>query len=175
MEPKELKKLLIGIYDLIDENSRLQIQSQQLVQELEKLNIKSSAAKNMLVQEQEIATQDELYALGEEKIKDMVWPDLINDYDITSFFVCEKDNLTIISFEQFLDKLFRSNYFDYEGNRLIGLISYSVFTKLFHTQLFRYYEELVTKALKKIASPKNDNEDEEENEGDADSGSTNNE
>lgn len=175
MEPQALKNLFTGMYDLIDENIRLQMQSEQLFHELEILHKKSATEKNIPIQEKKTNIHDDLYKIGEEKIKDMIWPDLIDDYDITPSFVFEEGNLIVISFEKFLEKLFRSNYFDYEGVRLIGLISYPVFTNLFHNQLFHYYEELVSIALQKIASPKNNEEDEEENENDSDGDNTDNE
>lgn len=175
MEPQALKNLFTGMYDLIDENIRLQMQSEQLSCELERLKQKSAIETNTPIQEQHITTQNDLYAIGEEKIKNMIWPDLIDDYDITPSFVFEEGNLNIISFEKFLEKLFRSNYFDYEGVRLIGLISYPVFTQLFHTQLLRYYEELTAKALKNIVSPKNDDEADKENEEEIEEKNTDNE
>lgn len=166
MESKDIKNLLIGIYDLIDENARLRNQSEQLLRDL----------KPVSNQEKKTSAEDELYALAEEEIKDIAWPHLITDLvtSPSSVWIREKDNFTIVSFEEFLNNIVDTYNYTSIGRHLIRMISYPIFIKIFHKQLLQLYNDTVSKATEIINSSQDD-EDEEENENDSDGDNTDNE
>lgn len=166
MESKDIKNLLIGIYDLIDENARLRNQSEQLLRDL----------KPVSNQEKKTSAEDELYALAEEEIKDIAWPHLITDLvtSLSSVWIREKDNFTIVSFEEFLNNIVDTYNYTSIGRHLIRMISYPIFIKIFHKQLLQLYNDTVSKATEIINSSQDD-EDEEENENDSDGDNTDNE
>lgn len=153
MEPKKLKNLLMGIYDLIDENARLQKKSEQLLSDL----------KTVSNQEKKTSAEDELYALAEEKIKDIVCPHLITDFvaSPSSVWIREKDNFTIISFEEFLNNIVGTYNYTSTGRDLIQMISYPLFIKIFHKQLLQLYDKTVSKATEIINSSQDDEDDDE--------------
>ena len=153
MEPKELKNLLMGIYDLIDENARLRNQSEQLLRDL----------KPVSNQEKKTSAEDELYALAEEEIKDIAWPHLITDLvtSLSSVWIREKDNFTIVSFEEFLNNIVDTYNYTSIGRHLIRMISYPIFIKIFHKQLLQLYNDTVSKATEIINSSQDDEDDDE--------------
>lgn len=153
MEPKELKSLLMGIYDLIEENARLQKKSDQLLSDLRIISN----------QEKKTSAEDDLYALAEEKIKDVAWPHLITDLvaSPSSVWIREKNNFTIISFEEFLNKIVGTYNYTSTGRDLIQMISYPLFIKIFHKQLLQLYNDTVSKATEIVNSSQEDEEDDE--------------
>lgn len=148
MESKDIKNLLIGIYDLIDENARLRNQSEQLLRDL----------KPVSNQEKKTSAEDELYALAEEEIKDIAWPHLITDLvtSPSSVWIREKDNFTIVSFEEFLNNIVDTYNYTSIGRHLIRMISYPIFIKIFHKQLLQLYNDTVSKATEIINSSQDD-------------------
>lgn len=153
MESKDIKNLLIGIYDLIDENARLRNQSEQLLRDL----------KPVSNQEKKTSAEDELYALAEEEIKDIAWPHLITDLvtSLSSVWIREKDNFTIVSFEEFLNNIVDTYNYTSIGRHLIRMISYPIFIKIFHKQLLQLYNDTVSKATEIINSSQDDEDDDE--------------
>ena len=153
MESKDIKNLLIGIYDLIDENARLRNQSEQLLRDL----------KPVSNQEKKTSAEDELDALAEEEIKDIAWPHLITDLvaSLSSVWIREKDNFTIVSFEEFLNNIVGTYNYTGTGRHLIQMISYPIFIKIFHKQLLQLYNDTVSKATEIINSSQDDEDDDE--------------